>query len=78
MEKPEHFKQAGPRDQIMTIISAIEGHISNVAEGITDPKDLDRKVRPRLVDLYLLQRWMPLTWEAGSVLSGDGNVSNCC
>jgi hypothetical protein len=56
---PAHMKQQDPHDQMTAVIMAIEGHISNLQDGI--PTSLDTMME-RVEDLRLLQRYLPKSW----------------
>ncbi len=59
--KPSHFKQSCPKDQLTTLIMALEGGLSNLQEGI--PTNIDGLLQ-RVEDLKALQLYMLPSWEA--------------
>lgn len=62
-KKPEHFRQLGPQDQMTCVLMALEGHLSNIQDGITPSDQALDKTQDRLDDLRSLIQWLPKTWD---------------
>jgi hypothetical protein len=62
MEKPEHMKQSNPRDQLVAILSGLEGNLSNVQEGTTAQDQMMHKIAWLIEDLKVLGQWLPTEW----------------
>lgn len=59
-----HWKQDSPAEQAIVILQSIEGHVSNLAEGITTPEKCAANLQNPLEDLRaLLQAALPHTWD---------------
>jgi hypothetical protein len=58
------FRQDNPRDQLVAILSSLEGTLSNVAEGVSDFHAVkDRLVRDCTFAAYLAAHMPPGRWE---------------
>lgn len=63
MNKPEHMKQNGPKDQQYAILGGLEGHIDNLREGhSTNIENMQRLID----DLKILLAYLPEKWENNS------------
>jgi hypothetical protein len=63
--KPEHWKQDTPPEQAVAIIASIEGWLSNLEDGTSEPERVIEKVRRNLEDLRILcsaKRGQPSGW----------------
>ncbi len=56
---PKHMKQKSPYDQMLVTLSALEGNISNIEEGI---KPNIENLKQILKDLRHLSSWLSLDW----------------
>lgn len=57
------WRQESPHDQVLIILGAIRGHLSNVEDGITDGKLLPGKLSAYIDDIELLTKtFMPKEW----------------
>lgn len=58
-DKPEHFKQIGPENQLICIIMALESGLENLKEGI--PTDLNNLLS-MMDDLRYIKKYLPNKW----------------
>ena len=62
MNKPQRFKQPNPQYQMISVVGALEGNLSNFEEKIVGEDAFIRHVRSLINDLYVLREYMPLKW----------------
>lgn len=60
--KPAEFKQANPKDQQITVVSTLEGHLSNLEDKIITPEQFAQKVQPLIEQLKYLATTQPNYW----------------
>lgn len=53
---PEWAGQATPGAQLTCIRSAMEGTLANIVEGITSPRDVNKKFAPLMEQIKLLEK----------------------
>jgi hypothetical protein len=69
-QKPEHWKQDSPPEQAVAIIASIEGWVSNLEDGTSNPVRAAQKIKQGLEDLKILcsakrgqsQGWLRKVW----------------
>jgi hypothetical protein len=60
--KSPEWKQVGPLDQSIVLLSNIEGTILNCVDGCFPIGELEGKVLPMIEELRKLHLWFPEKW----------------
>jgi hypothetical protein len=72
MNKPDHWRQANPQDQLKAILFALEGRASNMQEGINVDKNY-ADILYLIKQLKALGLWLVPVWQ-----SDPNNLEKAC
>lgn len=61
-DKPQEFKQANPHDQQIAVVAALEGHVSNLSDGVINRDQFILKTDRLIQLLYSLAKTQPDKW----------------
>jgi len=65
-QRKRRWRQGSPRDELVVVLNAIRGHLSNVTDGtIRDPNKIEEKVSGFLDDVESLGALLPAEWPEG-------------
>jgi hypothetical protein len=61
-KKRRRWRQQGPRDEMIILLNAIRGQLSNVASGILPGKYAEEKTADVLDDIEAISKLLPEKW----------------